>query len=118
MKHGFCPKQKEKSCACPVLRSRVLPDIVCGGHTQRVNATYNSQRKTSSRGVKLRVPVDRGAEKRLGSLQVLTGDSGYLNYREWTCGCSVRLTDIAKSRNRSYVRRIVWKKGTGNLNCV
>ncbi|GBP73501.1 hypothetical protein EVAR_57396_1 [Eumeta japonica] len=34
--------------------------------------------RRSSRGTKLHVPIGHGVEQRLGSFQVLTGDSGYL----------------------------------------
>ncbi|GBP38247.1 hypothetical protein EVAR_18127_1 [Eumeta japonica] len=37
-----------------------------------------ARRRRSSRGIKLHVPSGRGAEQRLGSLRVLSGDSGYL----------------------------------------
>ncbi|GBP07539.1 hypothetical protein EVAR_4878_1 [Eumeta japonica] len=66
--------------------------------TDKVDAVLE---KRSFRGIKLHALVDRRAEQRLGSSQVLTSDSGDLyvcrfNYTKRTYVCPARLTVTAQ----------------------
>ncbi|GBP76004.1 Protein FAM200B [Eumeta japonica] len=65
---------------------------------QIIRNDQEAQCRRTSRAIKLHVLVGRGVEQRPGSLQILTGDSGYLRDTSLATHCGARATGIVARR--------------------